>query len=81
MIYIRGLRLFSVRPYVIIYQVAGDGIHVVRIVHGARDFPSLFCAGPVTAPGTTGSANTSTNHTTPQFPKPCPHQLATSNRS
>lgn len=36
------LRLFSVRPYVIMYEIAADGIHVVRIVHGARDFPSLF---------------------------------------
>lgn len=39
------LRLFSLRPYVIMYQVAADGIHVVRIVHGARDFPSLFSHG------------------------------------
>jgi toxin ParE1/3/4 len=37
-----GLRLFSVRPYAIMYQIAPDGIHVIRIVHGARDFPSLF---------------------------------------
>jgi toxin ParE1/3/4 len=36
------LRLFSVRPYVIMYQAAVEGIHVVRVVHGARDFPSLF---------------------------------------
>ncbi len=42
----QDLRLFSVRPYVIMYQVAADGIHVVRIVHGARDFPSLFAQEP-----------------------------------
>jgi toxin ParE1/3/4 len=37
-----GLRLFSLRPYVIMYLAAEDGIHVVRIVLGARDFPALF---------------------------------------
>ncbi len=40
-----GLRPFSVRPYAIMYQDASDGIHVVRIVHGARDFPALFSQG------------------------------------
>jgi toxin ParE1/3/4 len=37
-----GIRSFVVRPYVIFYHRAADGIHVARIVHGARDFPSLF---------------------------------------
>jgi toxin ParE1/3/4 len=37
-----GIRSFVVHPYVIFYHRATDGIHVARIVHGARDFPSLF---------------------------------------
>ena len=36
------LRAFVVRPYVIFYQPAADGIHVARIVQGARDFPAMF---------------------------------------
>jgi toxin ParE1/3/4 len=38
------LRIFSVRPYVIHFYPAADGIHVARVVHGARDFPALFPA-------------------------------------
>lgn len=36
------IRAFVVRPYVVLYEPSADGIHVARIVHGARDFPSLF---------------------------------------
>lgn len=36
------LRAFVVRPYVIFYYSVADGIHVARIVHGARDFPTVF---------------------------------------
>ena len=36
------LRAFTNQPYVILYYASADGIHVVRVVHGARDFPSLF---------------------------------------
>jgi toxin ParE1/3/4 len=39
-----SLRVFSVRPYVILFYPAADGIHVARIVHGARDFPAHFPA-------------------------------------
>lgn len=42
----QGLRMFSVRPYAIMYYAGADGIHVLRIVHGTRDFPSLFSNGP-----------------------------------
>jgi toxin ParE1/3/4 len=38
----QNIRAFVVRPYAIFYEPSPDGIHVVRIVHGARDFPSLF---------------------------------------
>ena len=37
-----NLRAFVVRPYVIFYHAAADGIHVARIIHGARDFPAMF---------------------------------------
>jgi toxin ParE1/3/4 len=38
----QNLRAFVVRPYVIFYRPVRDGVHVARIVHGARDFPALF---------------------------------------
>jgi toxin ParE1/3/4 len=38
----QDIRTFVVRPYVIFYYPAVDGIHVARIIHGARDFPSLL---------------------------------------
>ena len=38
----QNLRAFVVRTYVIFYHPAADGIHVARIVHGARDFPAMF---------------------------------------
>src|SRR3954470_6388430 len=38
----QNIRAFVIRPYVILYERSANGIHVARIVHGARDFPSLF---------------------------------------
>ena len=38
----RGLRMFSAGSYVIFYTPCDDGIRVVRVIHGARDFNSLF---------------------------------------
>ena len=38
----QNLRAFVVRPYVIFYHPAPDGIHVARIIHGARDFLPVF---------------------------------------
>jgi len=37
-----GLRRFPVGKYVSFYRPLTDGIEVVRVVHGARDIPSLF---------------------------------------
>jgi toxin ParE1/3/4 len=37
-----NLRAFVVRPYIVFYHPAADGIHVARVIHGARDFPKLF---------------------------------------
>lgn len=36
------LRSFPVGNYLIFYRPMDDGIEVVRILHGARDFPPLF---------------------------------------
>jgi toxin ParE1/3/4 len=35
-------RLLVVRPWVVIYEVSGMEIRVLRIVHGARDLPRLL---------------------------------------
>ena len=37
-----NLRAWSVGKYVIFYRPSEDGIEVVRVVHGARDFGKLF---------------------------------------
>jgi toxin ParE1/3/4 len=37
-----NLRAWSVGRYVVFFRPESDGIDVVRVVHGARDFPSLF---------------------------------------
>ena len=36
------LRQFSVGNYVVFYQPQDDGILVVRVLHSARDIPSVF---------------------------------------
>jgi toxin ParE1/3/4 len=37
-----GLRYFVADAYLVLYRVAGGGVEIVRVVHGARDLPSLF---------------------------------------
>ena len=37
-----GLRSFPVGRYIIFYRPKEDGIEIVRVLHGARDFPPLF---------------------------------------
>lgn len=36
------LRSFPVGPHVLIYRPTRGGIEIARVVHGARDIPSLF---------------------------------------
>jgi len=36
------LRLWSVGNYVICFRAAADGVEIIRVVHGSRDFDSLF---------------------------------------
>ena len=38
-------RQFPVGNYVVFYQPRDDGILVVRVLHGARDIPSVFGGG------------------------------------
>ena len=38
-----GLRSFAfMKNYVVIYRPLKDGIDVLRVFHGARDYPTLF---------------------------------------
>lgn len=37
-----GLRAFSVAHYVIVYRPFDEGVEIVRVVSGYRDFESLF---------------------------------------
>lgn len=36
-----GLRCSLVRPYVIFYQIAEDGLEIMRVVHGSRDIDAI----------------------------------------
>jgi toxin ParE1/3/4 len=40
-----GLRLFPVGNYLLLYRQTEEGIEVVRIVHGARDWRELLQGG------------------------------------
>lgn len=37
-----GLRGLSLEGYIIFYRILNDGIEILRVVSGRRDFPSLF---------------------------------------
>jgi toxin ParE1/3/4 len=37
-----GMRSILEGNYVIFYQVNGDRVEILRILHGSRDFPSIF---------------------------------------
>jgi toxin ParE1/3/4 len=37
-----SLRAWSVGRYIIFFRPANDGIDVVRVIHGARDYRTLF---------------------------------------
>jgi len=38
------LRSTLVRPYVLFYQIAGDEVHIVRILHGKQDLKRILQA-------------------------------------
>jgi plasmid stabilization system protein ParE len=37
-----GTRSFPVCEYVIVYSVEGEDVLILRVVHGRRDFETLF---------------------------------------
>lgn len=37
-----GLRGLSLDGYIIFYRILDDGIEILRVVSGRRDFPSIF---------------------------------------
>jgi toxin ParE1/3/4 len=37
-----GLRSLHVGNYVILYRPHGDGVMIIRVLHGARDLPEMF---------------------------------------
>jgi len=37
-----GLRSIAIPPYVIFYEPLGDGVAIVRVLHGARDARAQF---------------------------------------
>ena len=39
-----GIRCFIVSFYIVFYRPVEDTIEVLRVLHGARDIPSLFAA-------------------------------------
>jgi toxin ParE1/3/4 len=39
-----GIRSFVVSPYVVFYRPVEGTIEVLRILHGARDIPSIFAS-------------------------------------
>ncbi|MDX2131516.1 MAG: type II toxin-antitoxin system RelE/ParE family toxin [Planctomycetota bacterium] len=38
----RGLRCIVIRPYVVLYRIDARCVRIIRVVHGARDFRTLF---------------------------------------
>ena len=40
-----GLRSLAVGKYVVVYRLLEDAVEIVRVIHGARDIPSLFGEG------------------------------------
>lgn len=37
-----NIRTFSVYKFVVVYLPQADGLRVLRVFHGARDYPSIF---------------------------------------
>lgn len=37
-----GLRGLSLKGYVVFYRLLDDGIEILRVIHGRRDFPDAF---------------------------------------
>lgn len=37
-----GMRLLPVGPYLILYRITREGVEIVRVVHGAREWQALL---------------------------------------
>ncbi len=37
-----GFRMLIVMPYIIFYKIDDNTVHIHRVLHGARNYPSLF---------------------------------------
>lgn len=37
-----GLRMLIIGKYLLFYKIYGDEINILRVVHGANDYPKLF---------------------------------------
>jgi len=37
-----GLRSVRAHPYTVFYRLAADGVEIVRVLHGRRNFPAIF---------------------------------------
>ena len=37
-----GVRRRVEGPYLIVYRIEQDAVHVLRVVHGARDYPEFL---------------------------------------
>jgi toxin ParE1/3/4 len=37
-----GLRSVRAHPYTVFYRIADEGVEVVRVLHGRRNFPAIF---------------------------------------
>jgi toxin ParE1/3/4 len=40
--WLKGLRSFPVKPYIVFYILIPDGIEILRIIHQARDIEDYF---------------------------------------
>jgi toxin ParE1/3/4 len=40
--YLPGLRSIGAGKYLLFYQVRGETVQVIRVVHGSRDLPTVF---------------------------------------
>lgn len=39
-----GLRMLIIGKYLLLYKIYGDEINILRVVHGAKDYPRLFAS-------------------------------------
>ena len=45
----RGLRLLTVRPYVVCYVIQNKSVRIIRVLHGKRDIAAALSANPMSS--------------------------------